>query len=87
MATEPYIIKTKCSTCGGDGISEHGGGTIPCVDCGGTGELQFGIVGGAEEITALSAKLDAIKEMLDSTVCGLQKMSSNLDDIMVKLDV
>jgi len=36
---------------------------------------------------ALSNKVDAIKAMLDSAVYGMQKMSSNLDDIMVKLDV
>ena len=40
-----------------------------------------------ERIGEVIAKLDAIKEMLDSTVYGMQKMSSNLDDIMVKLDV
>jgi hypothetical protein len=36
---------------------------------------------------SFDAKLDAIKAMLDSAVYGMQKMSSNLDDIMVKLDV
>jgi hypothetical protein len=34
-----------------------------------------------------NSKLDAIQAMLNSTVYGMQKMSSNLDDIMVKLDV
>jgi hypothetical protein len=38
-------------------------------------------------ILANSTKIDAIKAMLDSAVYGMQKMSSNLDDIMVKLDV
>jgi len=74
---------------------------MKCLYCGGTGEvygqrcpqcLGTKVAQGATEvaqsmIVALEAKVDAIKAMLDSAVYGMQKMSSNLDDIMVKLDV
>ncbi len=39
------------------------------------------------EVSGIASKVDAIKAMLDSPVLGMQKMSSNLDDLMVKLDV
>jgi DnaJ-class molecular chaperone len=76
-------IYRKCQRCLGTGIAHMGGTTPaedPCVWCSGTGFVDTGD-------TLDGSTLDAIKAMLDSTAYGMQKMSSNLDDIMVKLDV
>ena len=84
-------IYKECDICGGDGkVPAPNGqtGSINCPWClggrsGPWGDIDF--IG--EEIASMQVKLDSIKAMLDSTVFGMQKMSSNLDDIMVKLDV
>jgi hypothetical protein len=88
MSETPFTIRTICDACKGTGIL--GAGTVEerkCAPCEGDGTIDYGTVEGADQIADLSTKLDAIKTMLDSPVYGLQKMSSNLDDIMVKLDV
>ena len=87
MATEPYKLKITCSRCNGSGLADLGLGNVECPDCKGDGVLDNGQIDGAEQIAELTTKLDAIKAMLDSPTLGMQKMSSNLDDIMVKLDV
>ena len=82
-----------CQVCFGTGIHTYingAGQTItenPCYACGGDGIYTGG--GGIEDtqVQQLITKIDAIKAMLDSPTLGMQKMSSNLDDIMVKLDV
>jgi len=58
----------------------------PCPVCGGSGEVQSGTLD-VTKIKKIQDSIDDIKAMLDSPTLGLQKMSSNLDDIMVKLDV
>lgn len=72
-----------CPTCNGTGTISGG----PCTNCGGDGAYNTGIGLTPEWFDAITVKLDAIKTMLDSPVLGMQKMSSNLDDIMTKLDV
>ena len=81
---------TECERCQGTGIhTDKGVGGLsdvnenPCTACSGTGSFKSGKV----DVTDLVTKIDAIKAMLDSPTLGMQKMSSNLDDIMVKLDV
>jgi DnaJ-class molecular chaperone len=78
------VFKTKCGACDGTGINSNVTPNEPCLSCSGTGYI---ISGASMDITELVAKIDAIKAMLDSPTLGMQKMSSNLDDIMVKLDV
>lgn len=76
-------IYRKCHRCLGTGIA-HMGGTAPeenpCAHCAGVGYIDTGD-------TFDATTIDGIKAMLDSTAYGMQKMSTNLDDIMVKLDV
>jgi DnaJ-class molecular chaperone len=81
-------IKNICWTCNGTGEVPHYGvppGTDDCRDCDGQGFNTVDVIG--DDFTELNTKIDAIKAMLDSAIYGMQKMSSNLDDIMVKLDV
>lgn len=85
-------IDLTCKACSGSGKS--GDGNFFCHSCQGTKQISPGtnIVLAYLEyfdlvLSAMDVKIDAIKEMLDSAVYGMQKMSSNLDDIMVKLDV
>ena len=98
-----YESFAVCPRCGGDGKIDIHLPLVPatpelpevpakditdeCRLCKGMGWVLENYFEGATEIAALSTKIDAIKTMLDSTVYGMQKMSSNLDDIMVKLDV
>jgi len=80
-------IYKKCQRCLGTGAVLGGGtypGENPCIWCAGTGFVDTGDTLDAETIIT---KLDAIKAMLDSPLIGMQKTSSNLDDIMTKLDV
>ena len=94
--TEQFKIYEKCPLCNGAGTMPASQSTppSPCVMCKGIGKVAEKEVEGAEQeaieissLDTLTTKVDAIKTMLDSTVYGMQKMSSNLDDIMVKLDV
>ena len=95
-------IKDICGFCkgtgsrlyGGDGVGNHGE-LVTCTECSGTG-IEPGVERVLDNtfdddilaaIAALVVKVDAIKTMLDSPLIGMQKTSSNLDDIMVKLDV
>jgi DnaJ-class molecular chaperone len=85
--TTQLTIDQQCFACGGSGRVPLwvDGANVgkDCVVCAGTGKISPEAI----DITELIAKIDAIKAMLDSTVYGMQKTSSNLDDIMVKLDV
>jgi len=62
---------------------------VLCPVCFGSGSTRLDNASAHLELVkdSLNAKVDAIKAMLDSAIYGMQKMSSNLDDIMVKLDV
>lgn len=83
-------IYQKCARCHGTGQVDELYSDRTCPSCGGIGHSLSGDLDTTEymaSIDTLTAKVDAIKAMLDSAICGLQKMSSNLDDIMVKLDV
>jgi len=76
-----------CETCdgtGGTGLDGKGNPLRNCPDCQGDG-----VEDGFDDtlLQQIITKLDAIKAMLDSPTLGMQKTSSNLDDIMVKLDV
>ena len=63
-----------------------------CTHCGGLGYNVVDIIGDElndilDKCNDIKEKVDEIKAMLDSPTIGIQKISSNLDDIMVKLDV
>jgi transcription elongation factor Elf1 len=79
-------VHFPCLRCGGSGknneVDERGNLTIDvtCPICSGTGFTAGGYI----DITDLVAKIDAIKAMLDSTVYGMEKISSNLDTIIAK---
>ena len=80
---------SKCGQCSGTGKLNPGlggGEGAECGHCSGTGYIETGKINDTGD-TVITDKIDAIKAMLDSQTIGLQKMSSNLDDIMVKLDV
>ena len=81
-----------CNDCKGTGeVPGTEGNPVVCPSCLGLGTRVTDPSGVLQDIitaqAAQDAKIDAIKAMLDSTVYGMQKISSNLDDIMVKLDV
>ena len=85
-------ITRKC-TCGGDGLVAvyNAAGQVisegTCPHCNGAGYRDEGLILDNTLILQIITQLDAIKAMLDSPLIGMQKTSSNLDDIMVKLDV
>jgi len=90
MPTTTDTTYIKCLQCSGTGRLNPGlggGEGAICNNCSGTGFEVLGKVEDVEDFTAITDKIDAIKTMLDSQTIGLQKMSSNLDDMMVKLDV
>ncbi len=79
-----YKTYRECPACHGAGtVSNPGLPDTVCSTCIGRGKYEQMDI----DLGGLESKIDAIKAMLDSPILGMQKMSSNLDDIMVKLDV
>ena len=90
-------IQIPCWPCNGTGKISAGLDEqrnlieVICPRCAGNKLVDWGTAAGIDDLIAslitLNSKIDAIKAMLDSPILGMQKMSSNLDDIMAKLDV
>ena len=88
-------IKIVCTYCRGSGLDIRISDPpvqYECHICNGVGYHTIDIIGDEltdimDKLNDIKEKMDEIKVMLDSPTLGLQKMSSNLDDIMVKLDV
>jgi hypothetical protein len=79
MAVLPYQIKVKCNICSGDGIVESINGNVPCVPCSGTGWLFHSQVEGAEQIDALTTKVDTLQTDVTKCLRRLKKIMDKLE--------
>jgi len=68
-----YKEEVKCTSCSGTGIVPSGGGTIQCSVCQGTGKEITATVEGADEIAALSVKLDEMFDYLKKILEIIEK--------------
>jgi len=84
MAVEPYHVIVVCPTCLGTKVITEtpSGQVIPCTDCNQLGYSFKGEVDGAEQVAALSTKLDTIEGKIDTLTEMLKTAQEYLEKIL-----